>query len=62
MSKLSGTADSPNHPPHLINFALGTDSPGETTCFNPLQQFDHIGRKQLDQVFWSFHHSFLVMY
>lgn len=61
MSKLSGIADSPNHPPHLVNFALGTDSPVETSCFNPLQQYDHIGKKKLDQVFFRFSSPFILV-
>lgn len=47
----SGSTDSPNDPPRLVNFALGTDSPVESSRFNPLHQFDHIGKKKLDQVF-----------
>ncbi|XP_040898479.1 uncharacterized protein KIAA0825 homolog [Toxotes jaculatrix] len=49
MSKLSGGTDLPNDPPHLVNFCLGSDSRVDTTCFNPLHQFDHIGTKKLDQ-------------
>ncbi|XP_069555977.1 uncharacterized protein KIAA0825 homolog [Brachyistius frenatus] len=47
MSKLSGSADLPNGPPHLVNFDLGSES--HVACFNPLHQFDHIGKKKLDQ-------------
>ncbi|GLD66872.1 uncharacterized protein AKAME5_001824500 [Lates japonicus] len=49
MSKLSGGTDSQNDPPQLVNFSLGSDSPVGTACFNPLHQFDHIGKKKLDQ-------------
>ncbi|XP_023256729.1 uncharacterized protein KIAA0825 homolog [Seriola lalandi dorsalis] len=49
MSQLIGGTDSPNEPPHLLNFGLGSDSPMDTACFNPLHQFDHIGKKKLDQ-------------
>lgn len=60
MSKLSGIADSPNHPPHLVNFSLGTGSPVDTSCFNPLHQFDRIGKKKLDQVFLGFSLKFIL--
>ncbi|XP_071783596.2 uncharacterized protein KIAA0825 homolog [Centroberyx gerrardi] len=49
MSKLSGTADSPDDPPHMVNFDLGSEGHVAPACFNPLTQFDHIGRKKLDQ-------------
>ncbi|KAF3695913.1 putative protein KIAA0825 [Channa argus] len=49
MSKLSGSTDSPNDSPHFVNFELGTDNPVDAVCFNPLHQFDHIGKKKLDQ-------------
>uniref|UniRef100_A0A8C9XFQ5 Uncharacterized protein n=1 Tax=Sander lucioperca TaxID=283035 RepID=A0A8C9XFQ5_SANLU len=49
MFKLSGSTNSPNNPPHLVNFDLGSDSHADTAGFNPLQQFDHIGKKKLDQ-------------
>eukprot|EP00064_Thunnus_orientalis_P007290 superscaffoldBa00000798_g7310 len=50
MSKLSGETDSPDDPPHLVNFDLGFNGHVGTTCFNPLHQFEHIGKKKLDQV------------
>ncbi|KAM8760635.1 uncharacterized protein KIAA0825 homolog isoform 2-T2 [Acanthopagrus schlegelii] len=49
MYKLSGGADSPSNPPHLVNFDLCSESQGDTSGFDPLHQFDHIGRKKLDQ-------------
>ncbi|XP_042276768.1 uncharacterized protein KIAA0825 homolog isoform X3 [Thunnus maccoyii] len=49
MSKLSGETDSPDDPPHLVNFDLGFNGHVGTTCFNPLHQFEHIGKKKLDQ-------------
>ncbi|XP_035496073.2 uncharacterized protein KIAA0825 homolog isoform X5 [Scophthalmus maximus] len=50
LSKLKGSTDSPNDPPGLVNFGLRSDSPLDAACFNPLHQFDHIGKKKLDQV------------
>ncbi|KAM9391487.1 uncharacterized protein KIAA0825 homolog [Pholidichthys leucotaenia] len=47
MSKLRGGTDLPNHVSHLVKFDLG--SHGDRACFNPLHQFDHIGKKKLDQ-------------
>lgn len=49
MSKLSGSSDLPNDPPLLVKFDLGPESHVGSACFNPLHQFDHIGRKKLDQ-------------
>ncbi|XP_070760941.1 uncharacterized protein KIAA0825 homolog [Enoplosus armatus] len=49
MFKLSGSTNSPNNPPRLVNFDLGSESHMDTTAFNPLHQFDHIGKKKLDQ-------------
>ncbi|XP_030593401.1 uncharacterized protein KIAA0825 homolog [Archocentrus centrarchus] len=49
MSKLSGSSDLPNDPPLLVKFELGPESHVGSACFNPLCQFDHIGRKKLDQ-------------
>ncbi|KAM7416505.1 hypothetical protein PAMA_018520 [Pampus argenteus] len=49
MSKLSGDTDLPNDPLHLVNFDLGFDAHVDTICFNPLHQFEHIGKKKLDQ-------------
>ncbi|XP_060927572.1 uncharacterized protein KIAA0825 homolog [Limanda limanda] len=49
LSKLCGGSDSPNDPPALVNFVLGSESPADEASFNPLHQFDHIGQKKLDQ-------------
>uniref|UniRef100_A0A672JNC3 Uncharacterized protein n=2 Tax=Salarias fasciatus TaxID=181472 RepID=A0A672JNC3_SALFA len=49
MSKLSEGTDSPDDPPHLVNFDLGSEGHVGAKSFNPLFQFDHIGRKKLDQ-------------
>ncbi|KAL7392198.1 hypothetical protein ABVT39_021043 [Epinephelus coioides] len=49
MSKLSGGANSPSNPPELVNFDPGSESHAHTASFNPLHQFDHIGKKKLDQ-------------
>ncbi|XP_059192899.1 uncharacterized protein KIAA0825 homolog [Centropristis striata] len=49
MFKLSGSTNSPNNPPDLVNFDLGSDSCADTAGFNPLYQFDHIGKKKLTQ-------------
>ncbi|XP_027133664.1 uncharacterized protein KIAA0825 homolog isoform X3 [Larimichthys crocea] len=56
MFKLSESADSPDRPPDLVNFDLSSESRVGTAGFNPLHQFDHIGKKRLDQsavVDWS---------
>ncbi|XP_054629788.1 uncharacterized protein KIAA0825 homolog isoform X2 [Dunckerocampus dactyliophorus] len=48
MSKLlSVNADLPRDPPHSVNFDL--DHCERTTKFNPLEQFDRIGTKKLNQ-------------
>ncbi|CAK6950129.1 uncharacterized protein KIAA0825 homolog [Scomber scombrus] len=47
MSKLSGDTNSSTDLLHLVNFDL--DSHVETKCFNPLHQFEHIGKKKLHQ-------------
>ncbi|XP_029367115.1 uncharacterized protein KIAA0825 homolog [Echeneis naucrates] len=51
ISKLSGGTDSHNEPTDLVNFDIGSDSPVDTATlvFNPLRQFDHIGKKKLEQ-------------
>ncbi|XP_038560256.1 uncharacterized protein KIAA0825 homolog [Micropterus salmoides] len=49
MFKLSRSTNSPNNPPHLVNFDLGSESHVDSVGFNPLHQFDHIGKKKLDQ-------------
>lgn len=50
MSKLSGSSDLPNDPPLFVKFDLGPVSHVGGARFNPLHQFDHIGKKKLDQV------------
>lgn len=54
MFKLSESADSPDSPPDLVNFDLSSESRVGTAGFNPLHQFDHIGKKKLDQVCRAF--------
>ncbi|XP_076585875.1 uncharacterized protein KIAA0825 homolog isoform X1 [Chaetodon auriga] len=49
MFKLSGGTNSPSHPPRLVNFDLASESHGDAAAFNPLYQFDHVGKKKLDQ-------------
>ncbi|KAL6114369.1 kiaa0825 [Pungitius sinensis] len=49
MFKLSGRPSSPSNSPHSMNFDLASESHADTGGFNPLQQFDHIGKKKLDQ-------------
>nr|XP_046243006.1 uncharacterized protein KIAA0825 homolog isoform X2 [Scatophagus argus] len=49
MFKLRGSTNSPSTPHHLVNFDLGSESHDDTAGFNPLHQFDHIGKKKLDQ-------------
>uniref|UniRef100_A0AAX7VDN2 KIAA0825 n=1 Tax=Astatotilapia calliptera TaxID=8154 RepID=A0AAX7VDN2_ASTCA len=49
MSKLSGSSDLPNDPPLFVKFDLGPESHVGGARFNPLHQFDHIGKKKLDQ-------------
>lgn len=50
MFKLRGSSNSPSNPPDLMNFELGSESHGDAEDFNPLLQFDHIGKRKLDQV------------
>lgn len=50
MFKVSGSTNSSNNPPHLVNFDLGSESHVDTASFDPLHQFDHIGKKRLEQV------------
>lgn len=50
MFKLSGRPTSPNNPPHSMNFDPASEGHADTGGFNPLYQFDHIGKKKLDQV------------
>ncbi|KAM9360075.1 uncharacterized protein KIAA0825 homolog [Symphorus nematophorus] len=47
MLKLSGGTNSPSNPPQLVNFDV--DFEDHLNSFNPLHQFDHIGKKKLDQ-------------
>lgn len=54
MFKLRGSTNSPSHPPHSVNFDLGSESHVDTARFNPLHQFDHIGKRKLDQVCQAF--------
>lgn len=54
MFKLSGRTNSPSNPPRFVNFDLGSESHGDTVGFNPLHQFDHVGKKKLDQVCQAF--------
>ncbi|KAM6930280.1 uncharacterized protein KIAA0825 homolog [Xenentodon cancila] len=49
MSKLSGDLDFSSEPPLLVNFDVGSKERANASCFNPLLQFDHVGRKKLDQ-------------
>ncbi|XP_070690225.1 uncharacterized protein KIAA0825 homolog [Pempheris klunzingeri] len=49
MFNLSGSTNSPNNSPHLVNFDRASENHVDTTGFNPLHQFDHIGKKKLDQ-------------
>ncbi|XP_017283396.3 uncharacterized protein KIAA0825 homolog isoform X2 [Kryptolebias marmoratus] len=49
MSKLSGSTELPKEPPLLVNFNVGPKNPAHAVCFNPLLQFNHIGKKKLDQ-------------
>uniref|UniRef100_G3P827 KIAA0825 n=1 Tax=Gasterosteus aculeatus aculeatus TaxID=481459 RepID=G3P827_GASAC len=49
MFKLSGRPTSPNNPPHSMNFDPASEGHADTGGFNPLYQFDHIGKKKLDQ-------------
>ncbi|XP_034396586.1 uncharacterized protein KIAA0825 homolog isoform X2 [Cyclopterus lumpus] len=49
MFKLNGSTDSPNDPPDSIYVDLECESRADTNGFNPLHQFDHIGKKKLDQ-------------
>ncbi|XP_051279687.1 uncharacterized protein KIAA0825 homolog isoform X1 [Dicentrarchus labrax] len=49
MFKLSEGTNSPSNSPHLVNFDLGSESHVDAAGFNPLHQFDHVGKKKLDQ-------------
>ncbi|XP_034025938.1 uncharacterized protein KIAA0825 homolog isoform X2 [Thalassophryne amazonica] len=45
MSKLCGSAQSPSD----SDFDIGSDNHVDTLCFNPLHEFDHVGKDKLDQ-------------
>ncbi|XP_061623214.1 uncharacterized protein KIAA0825 homolog isoform X3 [Phyllopteryx taeniolatus] len=47
MSKLSSNTDLPCDPPHLVSFDVSNHV--RSTKFNPLDQFDRIGKKKLNQ-------------
>ncbi|XP_068461440.1 uncharacterized protein KIAA0825 homolog isoform X3 [Clinocottus analis] len=49
MFKLRESTNSPNNPPDSIYVDLGCESHAKSYSFNPLHQFDHIGKKKLDQ-------------
>ena len=46
MSRLAGTTDAA----HRVNFHPGSEGDVPPSPFNPLVQFDHIGRERLEQV------------
>lgn len=46
MSKLNGSTECPDL---LVNFDVSPESADHVAGFNPLLQFDHIGKKKLDQ-------------
>ncbi|KAM9858641.1 uncharacterized protein KIAA0825 homolog [Aulostomus maculatus] len=48
MAKPSESLDSSDSP-NLVTFDLACDDQIHSTCFNPLNQFDRIGKKKLDQ-------------
>lgn len=50
MSKLNGCTDTLKESSLLVNFNVGPENPAHIVCFNPLHQFNHIGKKKLDQV------------
>ncbi|XP_068166726.1 uncharacterized protein KIAA0825 homolog isoform X2 [Antennarius striatus] len=49
MVKLGGSLNSPSDIPHLVNFDFSSEHLVDAAGFNPLHQFDHIGKKRLDQ-------------
>ncbi|XP_029999895.1 uncharacterized protein KIAA0825 homolog isoform X2 [Sphaeramia orbicularis] len=49
MSKLNGSVDSADNAPPLVTFGLSSEMHRDVSRFNPLHQFDHIGKKKLDQ-------------
>lgn len=50
MFELRDSKDTPSNPSHSVNFDFGSESNVDTAGFNPLHQFDHIGKRKLDQV------------
>lgn len=53
MLKLQGSTNSSGNPLQAVNFDFGSDCNMDVNRINPLEQFDHIGKKKLDQVCWS---------
>lgn len=51
MSKLNGNTDSTDV---SVKFDVSPESVDRTAYFNPLLQFDHIGKKRLNQVCSAF--------
>lgn len=54
MSKLGESSYTTSNPPDFVNFDLGSESHEDNVDFNPLLQFEHIGKKKLDQVCQTF--------
>lgn len=50
MMKLRGSTNSSGNPLQSVNFDFGSNSKMNMNHFNPLKQFDHIGKEKLDQV------------
>lgn len=50
MSKLNGCTEPLKESSLLVNFNVGPANPAHTVCFNPLLQFNHVGKKKLEQV------------
>lgn len=50
MLKLRGSITSSGSPLQCVNFDVGSDCDVGVNHFNPLEQFDHLGKKKLDQV------------
>lgn len=50
MLKLRGSTTSSGNPLQSVNFDFGSDCSVDVNRFNPLEQFDHFGKKKLDQV------------
>ncbi|XP_013867974.1 uncharacterized protein KIAA0825 homolog isoform X2 [Austrofundulus limnaeus] len=49
MSKLNEHTDPLKESSLLVNFNVGPENPAHIVRFNPLLQFDHVGKKKLDQ-------------